>query len=150
MTYRYTPVLRNVIRSLRADTSCVSRSSQSSSEAIALSVRLCASVVVDPPENDLAYINASDAATEAVRRSATDPESMRPILDLAEATLAEADLELRTLVVIGLFEDMQGALLRGQGDSETVLGLLGPLSTRAWWIIERRRAGDTAAFDEVW
>jgi hypothetical protein len=128
----------------------MSASPQSSPQAIALSVRLCASVDVNPPEDDLPYVNVWDAATEAVRRSATDPESIRPILDLAEATLEGADPELRTLVALGLFEDMQTNLFRGLGDGEAVLSLLGPRSRRVWSIVERRWSGDEAAFREDW
>jgi hypothetical protein len=123
-------------------------SAQSSAEALAMSVRLCASVGVDADDPDLAYINVAAAAVEACRLSMREPDSIAPMLQLAEATLDGDDAELRTLIVIGLLEDMQNALLRGEGDTDAVLSRLGPRSTSAWFILERRWSGDPAAFGE--
>jgi hypothetical protein len=114
-----------------------SHRTQSSTGAVALSVRLCTLIGVEAPEKDLAYINVAAAAQEAVRRSATEAESIEPMLGLAESTLEDADGELRDLVAVGLFEDMQNALLRGAGSPDAIAGLLGPRSTRAWSALER-------------
>ena len=63
-----------------------------------------------------------------------DLESVRPILDEAEATIASGDRFARDLMIVGLLEDLQNAILQSAGRVRLldVRGLLGPQSVGAW------------------
>jgi hypothetical protein len=122
----------------------------SSASAVALSLRICELVRIPAPEPDLADINAAAAAQAAVARSTDDPPSLGPLLDLAEETLRGSDAELRDLVVVGLFEDIQNYLLRGVGSTDAVMTQLGPRSRRAWSALERWWEGDSGAINGAW
>jgi hypothetical protein len=117
--------------------------------AVALSVQFCRFVDVEPPDGDLAYANMSAAARGVSVKSVDDPVQLRSVFDLAEAILDHAEPELQTLVVVGFLEDLQNYLLRGEGDGDVVLSLLGPRSRLAWEAVERAWAGDAGAIDRV-
>jgi hypothetical protein len=114
---------------------------RSSPQALALSVRLCELVDVTPPEDELAYLNVADVARVVCERSITDANSLQPLFDVGEEVLETGDMELRTLIAVGLFEDLQNSLRRGSGSQEAILGMLGPRSRRAWAGVEAFRKG---------
>jgi hypothetical protein len=108
----------------------------SSPQSLALSVQLCELVGVTPPEDELAYLNVADVARAVCERSITDATSLQPLFDLAEGVLETGDMELRTLIAVGLFEGLQNFLRRGAGSQEAILAILGPRSKRAWAGVE--------------
>jgi hypothetical protein len=101
----------------------------------------------DPPEDGigLAYINVAEAARMAAGTSAKDAASLQPLFELAEHVLVKNDRELRRLIAVGFFEDMQNYLQQGVGDSQAVLALLGPRSSQVWSAVEAFCNGDLNA-----
>jgi hypothetical protein len=133
-------------RSQRITTGWVSDPpTRSSPQALALSVRLCELVGLTPPEDELAYLNVAEVARAVCERSVTDATSLQPLFALAEEVLQTGEMELRTLIAVGLFEDLQNFLRRGPGSQETIIAMLGARSKRAWDGVEAFWQGDVNA-----
>jgi hypothetical protein len=135
---------------------------KSSTAAIVLSIRMCELVGAEPEDEELAYINTAVAARAASHLSGTDPGGLQPLLDLAEATLEGTEKELRTLVVVGLLEDLQNFVQPGSAaiddqlarlhgghgyvaSEEAVLSRMGPLCRKASGDLYRFWSGERGA-----
>jgi len=102
-----------------------------------------------PPEDELAYLNVAEVARVVCERSVTDATSLHPLFALAEVVLETGEMELRTLIAVGLFEDLQNFLSRGPGSQEAILAMLGARSKRAWAGVEAFWQGDVDAINRA-
>jgi len=122
---------------------------RSSPQALALSVLMCELVSLTPPEDEVAYLNVAEVARMVCERSVTDATTLQPLFALAEEVLETGEMELRTLIAVGLFEDLQTFLRRGPGSEEVILAMLGPRSKRAWAGVEAFWQGDVSAINRA-
>jgi hypothetical protein len=83
-------------------------------------------------------VNAAAAAGVTAERSAHEPDAFARLFEFVEEALSRGDDEIRKLITWGFLEDLQHYLLRGVGNRDALLPLLGPRSKEAWAEVEER------------
>ena len=73
----------------------------------------------------------------AARVRAGEPTCLQAVFDVAQACLASGTGETRTLIVVGLFEDLQSNLLTGatsigEGLGATLMPVIASLGGKRW------------------
>ena len=85
----------------------------------------------------------------AERVRAGEPTCLQAVFDVAETCLASGTGETRTLIMVGLFEDLQSNLLTGDIDWKVRERHLRPLSRSGWQAIARFWQGDMKALPRL-
>jgi hypothetical protein len=99
------------------------------------------------PDGTLGYVRIAALAWHLADVAAQgNVAEVKLVLGIAEATLTSSDAYTRELMVVGLLEDLQNAVLQSEGRVRLVdvRALLGPASIPAWDDLMRSWYGDGA------
>jgi hypothetical protein len=104
----------------------------------------------DDDEERLTYLEVASVVRWLAARAKQEDESCFPaIFRAAERCLEEGTSDARTLITVGLFEDLQNDNMTGGVDSGVWVRHLGPLSRTAWDAVAEYWAGDVSALGRL-